>query len=100
MKQKATYTSRRHSLLLFILLFFLCLFSLLDNLYAAASPDELPASFDVSTDGYANLQEGSRLFKLRKYDEASAFLWRAVLLQEKAKENVSTRFVRRNFSIE
>jgi hypothetical protein len=53
----------------------------------AAAADDL-TSFDGKTDGYANLQEGSRLFQLQRYDEASAYLWRAVLLQEQAKEPV------------
>ena len=88
MNQTGLCTCRHHSLLLVvILLLFFRPFS-----YVAAALDELSVSFDITTDGYANLQEGSRLFKLQRYDEASAYLWRAVLLQETAKEPVSRRF--------
>lgn len=49
--------------------------------------DSMP--FDVASDGYANLKEGKRLFQLQRYSEASAYFWRAVLLQETAKTKVS-----------
>ena len=32
-------------------------------------------------DGYDNLKEGTRLFQLKQYDQASVYLWRAVLMQ-------------------
>ncbi len=61
----------------------------------AISDDSIEGLSDYSpidvTDGYANLQEGSRLFALKQYNEASVFLWRAVLLQEQSKdESVSS----------
>jgi hypothetical protein len=81
---------RRLDLLLIVLSTFLSMI-LLQPCYVVASIDELPGS-DVNADGYTNLQEGSRLFQLGRYNEASAYLWRAVLLQEKAKETVSLRY--------
>lgn len=41
--------------------------------------DDIP--IDPSMDGFDNLKEGTRLFQLKKYDEASVYLWRAVLMQ-------------------
>ena len=41
--------------------------------------DDIP--IDPSMDGYDNLKEGTRLFQLKQYDQASVYLWRAVLMQ-------------------
>ena len=71
-------------LLLVILLEYLNTFAILHPSQVVALSDDIPI-----TDGYANLQEGNRLFQSQRYDEASAFLWRAVLLHGAAKENVS-----------
>lgn len=71
----------------------LCLIACIDLQFAVASGEPVHTlPFDVATDGYANLQEGQRLFQLQRYDEASAYLWRAVLLQETAKRKVSSAY--------
>lgn len=82
--------NRRRDLHLVLLLFLLHSSTLSRFSVAVAPSDNLAEQiseyipFDVSTDGHANLREGSRLFQLKRYDEASAYFWRAVLLQEKA----------------
>eukprot|EP00804_Cyclotella_cryptica_P015203 CCRYP_000736-RC/>CCRYP_000736-RC protein AED:0.03 eAED:0.03 QI:41/1/1/1/1/1/3/486/927 len=81
---------RRPDRLLVLLLFLLRPSALARFSVAVASSEDVPEQlseyipFDASTDGHANLREGSRLFQLKRYNEASAFLWRAVLLKERA----------------
>jgi len=83
-------SNRRPDLVLVLLLFLLHPSTLSRFSVAVAPSDDFPEQlseyipFDASTDGHANLREGSRLFQLKRFDEASAYLWRAVLLQEKA----------------
>jgi len=87
-----TFTNGRLNMrLLFLLVLLLPFMYPSYNTASSVVGLEQSTPFDMNTDGYANLQEGKRLFQLGFYDEASAYFWRAVLLQEKAKETVSVR---------
>jgi hypothetical protein len=65
-------------------------------IYADAVSDNLGKGYDdipvdPSMTGYDNLREGTRLFQSKRYDEASVYLWRAVLMQEQSSHSDSVR---------
>jgi len=43
----------------------------------------------IDTNGYSNLQQGTRLFQQGQYDQASNYLWRAVLLHSQNEHSSS-----------